>query len=118
MIKINKFFNNLFNKLFNKFFNKDSRDCLYMFGIIIVLYFLVSYLVKPLHEGITFTPYNNSKLFTKPWNSFCMNPPPSCDKNYKFSYNTDSIGCNCDSIGKAVKELEPDCNTIDYTHFF
>ena len=35
--------------------------------IAVLLYLLYNLFQTPLQEGVVFTPYDNSKLFTKPW---------------------------------------------------
>jgi len=81
----------------------------------------VIYLIhKPLREGVVFTRYDNSKLFTKPWDKFCMPPPPSCSTNLlegPASIGSPPIGCNCKGVGDAGN-LDTDCHDIDYNHFY
>ena len=63
-------------------------------SVFVALLVLLSYYLKPLREGVVFTPYDNEKYFVKPWDQFCVQTPPSCKKeniNYleeeKFQQN-------------------------------
>lgn len=75
---------------------------------------------KSLKEGIVFTPYDNSKLFTRPWEKFCIPPPPSCNKNLmdgSAADGTPKIGCWCKDVADAG-DLDTNCYDIDYSHFY
>ena len=98
----------------------NCNTLLYTLVVIFLLLVIYNYFNKSLQEGIVFTPYDNSKLFTKPWNNFCINPPPSCKKDFEFGPATAGsppIGCWCDGAGSAP-ELENKCTDIDYSHFY
>jgi hypothetical protein len=91
------------------------------YGIIIVgLYLLYVYFNYPIREGVVFSNYDKSKLFTQPWGKFCIPGPPSCNKNQMEGPATDGtpkIGCWCKGVGDAG-ELDTTCQGIDYNHFY
>ena len=91
-------------------------------GFIVALYLVVHLLVNnSVKEGITFTPYDNAKFFTKPWDAFCVTQPPSCNNNMPLKQGMIGdapIGCNCDGIGEPIKPLRYNCNSVDFSHFY
>ena len=101
--------------------SKNLRNCLLFSLIILGLVYLTKYLLnKPIREGIVFTPYDNKKLFTKPWAEFCVPPPPSCDKNLPQGpamVGSPQIGCNCKGVGDAGN-LDPKCDGTNHLYFF
>ena len=84
--------------------------------IIIVLILLWIFDPWTFREGVVFTNYDNSKLFTKPWNKFCETFPPSCNFNLPSdsSIIPSPIGCWCDEHGEAPK-LNNNCTDLDYS---
>jgi hypothetical protein len=87
---------------------------------IVALYLFYNYINKPLKEGVVFTNYDKSKLFTEPWGKFCIPESPSCNKNIMEAPATDGtpqIGCWCKGVGNAG-ELDTTCQGIDYNHFY
>jgi hypothetical protein len=95
--------------------------CNFFLGLLIFLLFIrLIYYNKSVKEGVVFTPYDNAKLFTEPWNKFCIMPPPSCDKNFMYGQKIDTsrvVGCLCKGVGNAGN-LDTKCNDIDYNHFY
>lgn len=74
-----------------------------MILLLIGLYLVVDYMVSnPVQEGVVFTPYDNRMLFTKPWDQFCVNQPPSCSNNPLIRSiaggGDQEIGCWCDRM--------------------
>ena len=99
---------------------KNLGYCLLFSLIFVMLYIIYNIMNKPMREGVVFTPYDNAKLFTKPWSNFCIPPPPSCDKNLlerPASIGSPPIGCHCKGVGNAGN-LDTDCQNIDYNHFY
>ena len=91
--------------------------------IAVLLYLLYNLFQTPLQEGVVFTPYDNSKLFTKPWDKFCIPFPPSCQKNLLQGpavQGSPHIGCNCTGINEAVSPpaIPDSCYNISYDHFY
>ena len=89
----------------------------------ISLYLLYNLFYPSLQEGIVLTPYDNSKLFTKPWDKFCIPFPPSCQKNLlqgPAEQGSPHIGCNCTAINEAVSPpaIPNSCYNINYDHFY
>tara|TARA_Y100000389_G_scaffold192924_1_gene221110 strand:+ start:7007 stop:7312 length:306 start_codon:yes stop_codon:yes gene_type:complete len=99
----------------------SKRQYNYLIGIAIFIFFGYTLLCKkPLQEGIIFTPYDNKKLFTKPWSQFCISPPPSCNKNLPQRaglLGNPAIGCNCKNFGDAGN-LDPNCDGTNHLYFF
>ena len=85
--------------------------------LIIILFLLFSlYYFKPvLKEGVIFTPYDNSKVFVRPWEKFCIQTPPSCKKNDNFLLidRDPEIGCWCNDKQKAPL-LDNNCNEFEF----
>ena len=77
-------------------------------------------------EGVVFTPYDNRKLFTRPWNQFCLVSPAACNPNPQvapatgFSHmnrpGTTQVGCWCNADGTAP-ELETPCYDMVFDEF-
>jgi hypothetical protein len=87
---------------------------------IVALYLLYNCINKPLIEGVIFTNYDKSKLFTEPWGKFCIPESPSCTKNIMegpAADGTPQIGCWCKGVGDAG-DLDTTCQGIDYNHFY
>ena len=100
---------------------KKVFNCIILIIVILTfIYIINSYFNKSLKEGVVFTPYDNKKLFTKPWDRFCINPPPSCNKNFFNGSELSGIpmiGCNCEGIGNAGN-LDPKCDGNEDLYFF
>ena len=78
-----------------------------------MVYFLLN--KQPLREGVIFTPYDNSKLFNKPWDKFCIQPPPSCQKdtmNAQDAHGNPPIGCWCSD--QEAPLLDNDCTDLEF----
>lgn len=82
--------------------------------LVILLINVSGYKIK---EGVTFTSYDNSKLITRPWDEFCVQNPPPCQKNRSFLLvnREPPIGCWCRDQ-KSVLDNKP-CTDIHYDPF-
>ncbi len=101
--------------------SKKACNCIFLTLIVLLIVCLLkSFLNKPVREGVVFTPYDNRKLFTKPWAEFCVPPPASCDKNPPEGpamIGSPPIGCHCKGVGDAGS-LDPDCDGNEPHYFF
>ena len=85
--------------------------------IIFLLILIINISGFKIKEGVTFTPYDNSKLITKPWDEFCLQTMPSCENNKSFLLvdRNPPIGCWCRDK-KSVLD-NPSCTDINYNYF-
>ena len=101
------------------FLNKNVSNGLCILFVVGLVWLLYNYLFSPLREGVVFTRYDNEKLFDKPWDKFCAQTPPSCQKKnmYSLQVNGDpTIGCWCNDEQKAPA-LDNDCTDLDFNPF-
>ena len=102
--------------MLKKFFNKISKHKIFIFIFAILLLY---YLNKPLQEGVVFTPYDNANWFNKPWDKFCIQTPPSCQKlsiDHPNIKGNPQIGCWCNNEQKAP-QLDHNCTDIEFDPF-
>ena len=85
--------------------------------VAVLLILLINISGFNIKEGVTFTPYDNSKLLTRPWDEFCVQTPPSCQKDRSFLLvdREPPIGCWCRDK-KSVLD-NPSCTDIHYDPF-
>lgn len=75
-------------------------------------------------EGFTLTEYDKRMLFTKPWNQFCLSPPPSwngVDFMEKPSVlGIDPVGNWCKNYAKATSppEISEECQEKTKSYFY
>ena len=100
-----------------KFFSNISKN-LSIILVIIFLFLLYRYFYSPLQEGVVFTPYDNEKWFNKPWDKFCVQTPPSCQKNDNFLLvdRDPPIGCWCNDKQQAPL-LDSKCTDLEFDPF-
>jgi len=102
--------------------SKKISACL-LVSLLLIGIVVFNWLAKPTREGVVFTPYDNRKLFTKPWNDFCIPTAPSCQKNFLEKpgmIGIFPIGCGCKGVGQAKSPpaINDDCYDIDHDHFY
>ena len=101
--------------------SKKTRHYLIIAVLVMVVRYIVKYIfTTPIREGVVFTPYDNRKLFTKPWDKFCISPPSSCDQNLvqrNPAIGVSPIGCNCKGVGDAG-DLDPKCDGTNHLYFY
>ena len=79
---------------------------------------------KSVKEGITFTEYDKRMLFTRPWNSFCVSPPPSWSGSNFIEkpavLGLEPVGNWCKNVGSATSppEISDDCIKLTTNHFY
>ena len=102
--------------------SKKISVCM-LLSLLVIGFILFSWLYNPTREGVVFTPYDNRKLFTKPWNDFCIPTAPSCQKPFLEKpgmIGVFPIGCGCKGIGQAKSPpaISDNCYDIDHDHFY
>ena len=97
-----------------KLFNTTNK--FYIFLFITLIASIYYYINNPIREGVVFTPYDNAKWFNKPWNQFCVQTPPSCQKNNEYANiakGNPQIGCWCNDKQQAPL-LDNNCTDIEF----
>ena len=92
--------------------------CLLLIGFILFKCFNTS-----TREGVVFTRYDNRKLFTKPWDNFCLPSAPSCQKPFLEKpgmIGVFPVGCWCKGMGqsKSPPAVSEKCHAIDHNYFY
>ena len=94
--------------------NLKCKNILLLLFVIGIIYILFIY-KTPIQEGVVFTKYDRSKLFTKPWSKFCTPNPPGCQHNLMNAPEVDGsplIGCWCNKKGQAPL-LDATCDDVN-----
>ena len=95
-------------------------------AILFLVYCLVTknFFNTPVKEGVTFRHFDNSTFFTRPWDEFCVMPPPSWDGTKLMEkpaiIGIDPVGNWCKNAGEANSPpaVSPDCLKISNNHLY
>lgn len=75
-------------------------------------------------EGFTLTDYDKRMLYTKPWNQFCISPPPMWDEidfmEKPALLGLEPIGNWCKNFAKASSppEISEECQKANKSYFY
>lgn len=97
----------------------DISNKFFIFILVALFASLYYYFFNPLREGVVFTPYDNATWFNKPWDKFCIQTPPSCQRDNEYAKQVNgnpTIGCWCNDEQKAP-DLDNDCTDLDFNPF-
>lgn len=83
--------------------NYKNFKSLLCFVFIIVFLFILFIFLQPIKESF-YSKHINENYYVKPWDKFCIQLPPSCQKkniNTMQIDGKDSLGCWCNSDSNA-----------------